>query len=54
MSSAPGAALWKQLFARSPPGHLSLQAQIRGMLVEAILDGQLAPGLALPSSRVLA
>jgi GntR family transcriptional regulator/MocR family aminotransferase len=54
MTSAPGAALWKQLFARTVDGHLSLQARIRGMLVDAILDGQLAAGTALPSSRVLA
>ena len=33
---------------------MSLQGQIRRMLVAAILDGQLPPQTALPSSRELA
>ena len=47
-------AMWKQLLFRSARDNLSLQAQIREMLVGAILDGHLRPNEAVPSSRLLA
>lgn len=47
-------AMWKQLLQRSTNKHLSLQGQIREMLVSAILDGQLKPDAPVPSSRELA
>lgn len=47
-------AMWKQLLQRSARDNLTLQAQIREMLVSAILDGQLKPDTAVPSSRELA
>jgi GntR family transcriptional regulator/MocR family aminotransferase len=47
-------AMWKQLLQRSARPNLSLQGQIREMLVGAILDGQLPPGLPVPSSREMA
>jgi len=45
---------WEQLF-RLPDraGGMSLQASLRGCIVQAILTGRLTPGTALPSSRVL-
>ncbi len=46
--------MWKQLLQRSTRENLTLQGQIREMLVSAILDGQLKPGTAVPSSRELA
>lgn len=50
----PSEAMWEQLFLRSARPSLSLQGQIREMLVDAILSGVLAPGDAIPSSRELA
>lgn len=47
-------AMWKQLFAQSSRPHLSLQGQIREMLVTAILNGILSPGAAVASSREMA
>ena len=46
--------LWKQLLQRSARGNLSLQGQIREMLVSAILDGLVEPGTPVPSGRELA
>ena len=46
--------LWKQLLQRSASDKLSLQAQIREMLVAAILDGHLPAGVPIASSRELA
>jgi GntR family transcriptional regulator/MocR family aminotransferase len=46
--------MWKQLLQRSARDNLSLQGQIREMLVSAILDGQLPPGVPVPSSREMA
>ncbi|RKP52674.1 PLP-dependent aminotransferase family protein [Trinickia fusca] len=54
MPSRPPTALWAQQFRRSSASKASLQDQIRQMLVAAILDGQLPPDAALPSSRELA
>lgn len=50
----PSVAMWEQLFRRSARPALSLQGQIREMLVDAILTGVLAPGEPVPSSRELA
>ena len=47
-------AMWKQLFVQSSRPHLSLQGQIREMLVSAILKGILSPGSAVASSRDMA
>jgi GntR family transcriptional regulator / MocR family aminotransferase len=46
--------MWHQLIQLSFKSQVSLQAQIREMLVGAILDGQIPVGIALPSTRVLA
>jgi DNA-binding transcriptional regulator YhcF (GntR family) len=46
--------MWKQLLQRSARDNLTLQGQIREMLVSAILDGQLKPDAPVPSSRELA
>jgi GntR family transcriptional regulator/MocR family aminotransferase len=46
--------LWNQLIQLTFKSQISLQAQIREMLVVAILDGQIPVGVALPSTRVLA
>ncbi|PQV46708.1 PLP-dependent aminotransferase family protein [Paraburkholderia sp. BL21I4N1] len=54
MSSRTATALWTQRFQRPGDSTMSLQGQIRRMLVAAILDGQLPPQTALPSSRELA
>jgi len=54
MPTRAPSALWVQQFRRSPAPKTSLQHQIREMLVAAILDGQLPPDSALPSSRELA
>jgi len=54
MSQRPSAVLWKQLFRRSARENLSLQAQIREMLVAAILDGHLPLERPIPSSREMA
>lgn len=47
-------AMWKQLLQRSARKNLTLQGQIREMLVSVILDGQLKPGTPVPASRELA
>lgn len=44
----------EQLFYLQRKPGISLQSQIQEMLVAAILDGHLAPGMALPSCRKLA
>ena len=46
--------MWNQLIQLSFRSKISLQAQIRELLVAAILDGHLPVGVALPSTRVLA
>jgi len=46
--------LWNQLIHLTFKSRVSLQAQIREMLVAAILEGQIPLGAALPSTRVLA
>lgn len=54
MPSRPAAILWAQLFDRLQGSGMSLQSQIRQMIVNAILSDHLAPDAALPSSRQLA
>lgn len=54
MAQKLNAAMWKQLLQRSARENMSLQGQIREMLVGAILDGQLPAGVPLPSSREMA
>lgn len=54
MPQRPNDVMWKQLLQRSSRESLSLQAQIREMLVGAILDGQLPAGEPVPSSREMA
>src|SRR6185312_16491301 len=46
--------MWNQLIHLSFKSQVGLQAQIREMLVGAILDGHIPVGVALPSTRVLA
>jgi GntR family transcriptional regulator/MocR family aminotransferase len=53
MSSKLTGVMWKQLFQQKANSSISLQAQIRQMLVSVILDGQLPAGSPLPSSRDL-
>lgn len=58
MPQRPSTALWKALMppraAAAGRPVLGLQAQIREMLVSAILNGQLPAGTAVPSSREMA
>lgn len=54
MSPNTGAAMWKQFFQRWAGKGLSLQEQIRQMLVSAVLDGQMPLDVPLPSSRDMA
>jgi len=53
MAGRDSPPLWNQLFQLSFRSKISLQAQIREMLVSAILDGHLPGGAALPSTRTL-
>jgi GntR family transcriptional regulator/MocR family aminotransferase len=46
--------MWARLFKLSSEGSGRLQARIRENVVTAILEGRLAPGTAMPSSRELA
>src|SRR5438094_9869575 len=48
------APMWNQLIQLTFKSQISLQAQIREMLVAAILDGHIPAGVPLPSTRVLA
>jgi len=54
MPGRAGQPMWDQLIQLSFRSKISLQAQIREMLVAAILDGHLPVGVALPSTRELA
>ncbi len=56
MSSKPPSTtpLWAQLFALDGHAGLPLQSRLRLKVVQVILDGRLADGAALPSSRDLA
>ena len=46
--------MWLRLFRRFDGRASTLQGQLRDMLVHALMEGHLAPGAALPSSRLLA
>jgi GntR family transcriptional regulator / MocR family aminotransferase len=46
--------MWPRLFRRFEGGSRTLQGQLRDMLMNAVMEGFLSPGEALPSSRVLA
>jgi GntR family transcriptional regulator/MocR family aminotransferase len=48
------APIWSQLIQLTFKSQIGLQAQIREMLVAAILDGQIPVGVVLPSTRTLA
>lgn len=50
----PASPIWTQLFALDDTRGLPLQARLRLKVVQVILDGRLAPGAAMPSSRDLA
>jgi GntR family transcriptional regulator/MocR family aminotransferase len=50
----PRAIQWAQLFELPDTPKLPLQARLRQAVVQAILDGRLSAGAALPSSRELA
>lgn len=54
MSQKITEAMWNELFRRSRRDGLSLQGQIRAMMVDAIHAGVLPPGEPVPSSRELA
>jgi GntR family transcriptional regulator / MocR family aminotransferase len=54
MSGRANQPMWDQLFRLSFGSRVSLQAQIREMLVGAILDAHIPVGAALPSTRALA
>jgi GntR family transcriptional regulator/MocR family aminotransferase len=50
----PRSIQWSQLFRLPEQAGLPLQGRLRLAIVQALLDGRLAPGAALPSSRELA
>jgi GntR family transcriptional regulator/MocR family aminotransferase len=52
--AGPGRVQWERLFALEPGPSLPLQTRLRQAIVQALLDGRLASGVALPSSRELA
>jgi len=53
-SSSGNALMWRRLFRRFEGRGVSLQSQLRDMVVQALAEGFIAPGAALPSSRSLA
>ena len=52
--TGPGRVQWERLFALEPGPSLPLQTRLRQAIVQALLDGRLTAGAALPSSRELA
>jgi GntR family transcriptional regulator/MocR family aminotransferase len=46
--------MWQRLFHRFEGQSSTLQGQLRDMLVHAVLEGYVQPGMPLPSSRLLA
>ena len=54
MNSRSSGTMWRQLFLRGVDSGLSLQGQIRQMMVSLVLDGQLPEDLPIPSSRDMA
>lgn len=53
-AARPSEKMWQRLFRRFQPQATTLQGQLRDMIVGAILEGFLAPGAAIPSTRTLA
>ena len=53
-STGPGRVQWERLFALEPGSSLPLQTRLRQAIVQALLEGRLAAGVAMPSSRELA
>lgn len=49
-----GPLIWQRLFRRFESSGASLQARLRDTLAHAVLEGILAPGASIPSSRWLA
>jgi GntR family transcriptional regulator / MocR family aminotransferase len=45
---------WERLFGLATASDLPLQAQLRQVIVSAIMEGTLKPGAPMPSSRELA
>lgn len=54
MNQATSGVMWKQQFLRHADLGLSLQAQVRQMVVEVVLEGQWPTTMAIPSSREMA
>ena len=52
--AGPGRVQWERLFALEPGPSLPLQTRLRQAIVQALLDGRLDAGAAMPSSRELA
>ncbi len=50
----PHQVMWRQIFPEPERQGATLQSQLRVRLVDAVLDGRLAPGMRLPASRELA
>ena len=53
-NASSNALMWRRLFRRFEGRGVSLQSQLRDMVVQALAEGFIAPGAALPSSRNLA
>ncbi len=53
-TATTSALMWLRLFRRFEDQSSTLQGQLRDMLVHAVMEGFLAVGAALPSSRLLA
>ena len=53
-SSSSNALMWRRLFRRFEVRGVSLQSQLRDIVVQALAEGFITPGAALPSSRSLA
>ena len=53
-SAGSNTLMWRRLFKRFEGRGVSLQSQLRDMVVQALAEGFIAPGAALPSSRSLA
>jgi GntR family transcriptional regulator/MocR family aminotransferase len=53
-ATGPGRVQWERLFALEPSPWLPLQTRLRQAIVQALLEGRLAAGAPMPSSRELA
>lgn len=55
VSTQPSAlSLWDRLFILEPTADLTIQAQLRAQMIDAIVSGRLPGGTPVPGSRVLA